>query len=307
MTKKSLYKSHYIYYGFFLILSIFSIILFIYLNNKIQYYSNESEKNWLPSVKTQSRLLYDFFQISDKNRSIFSTFIDGNEILEEDKKALVNMHNKFHDNLENYKKNLMIIGREETFTKEVYNLWTSYKDNIEKDLKVIEKKPHEAFSHFNLETKAISSLLAESIAKEIDFNYVQGVKALKQARYYSIINNFYIATLIMVLLINVLLFLKIRRTTNSSSGTNNSQDSFYTNTKNIEKLSEKIREISEAIRKQEYNLKNISQSILQMERVSKNNQESIIMRSISEKKLIEEFEILQNSVNNIDTLVNGKK
>ncbi|WP_130613049.1 hypothetical protein [Fluviispira sanaruensis] len=252
-------------------------------------------------------MLYDFFQISDKNRSIFSTFIDGNEILEEDKKALVNMHNKFHDNLENYKKNLMIIGREETFTKEVYNLWTSYKDNIEKDLKVIEKKPHEAFSHFNLETKAISSLLAESIAKEIDFNYVQGVKALKQARYYSIINNFYIATLIMVLLINVLLFLKIRRTTNSSSGTNNSQDSFYTNTKNIEKLSEKIREISDAIRKQEYNLKNISQSILQMERVSKNNQESIIMRSISEKKLIEEFERLQNSVNNIDTLVNGKK
>lgn len=175
MEKKKFSDKLYISFGIMFLLILFSAVYCIYMNNKTQYYANDVATNWFPNINSQGKLLYDFLRVSNKGIYIISSYLDGNTSVAEDKEELIKRQNKFFEDLEKYKKELMTVGLEEAVTEEVYSTWKMYKDNLDKDLNLLEKNPHEAYKHFNLETKKSSSLVAESISKEIDFNFIHGV------------------------------------------------------------------------------------------------------------------------------------
>ena len=220
MNKYSLATKLYISFSIMFLLILSAAIYCVTMNNKTQYYANDVASNWFPSVNAHGNLLFDFANISRRELIIITNYLEGDlSMVKQDKEELLQWEKNFYDELEKYKKELMTVGMEEAATEEVYKTWKTYKDDMDKDLELVEKNPPDAFKHYMSNTRKSALPAAEAIRKEIEFNYTHGVEASKQGDFLTTITNISMLCLVAIsLVIAIVVFQIIRKSTISIAG-----------------------------------------------------------------------------------------
>jgi methyl-accepting chemotaxis protein len=217
MNKSSLASKLYISFIIMFLLILSAAIYCVAMNNKTQYYANDVATNWFPSVNAHGNLLFEFSNITRRELIIITSYLEGNlSTVKKDKEELLQWDANFFEKLEKYKKELMTVGMEEATTEEVYRAWKVYKEDMDKDLELVEKNPVEAYRHFTSNTRKSALPLAEALRKEVEFNYSHGVEASKQGDYFTEITDItMLGMVIFSLIVAITVFQIIRKSTNS--------------------------------------------------------------------------------------------
>jgi methyl-accepting chemotaxis protein len=325
MERKSLSFKLNISITILLILILAAGIYSIFMINKSQSYAQETGENWLPSVKSVSRISDSFGNTSRRHVAVLGDYAtnQSTEIIQTDKDKLNGFIKTLNDRLDAHKK-LADSPEEKALLDSLIASWNETYAQMQLDLQMAEsEKSKEAFLRFNEKTLPLFFKTTDLVDKLSKINTTGAIGSTKLGSYFTSLTNIIMAIIVTIsVLISLMILQIIKKSTNAiTTAIENLKIQSVSTGQIASDLKKGSRSLSESVTEQASSVHETSAAINQItsmvNRTAENAKESTnVARSASEKaeegqitmkKLVSAMETIQESnaqLQNIAGIIN---
>ncbi len=308
-----------------LLLLLFAGIYSIIMINKSQGYAQETGTNWLPSVRSVSRISDVFGNATRRHIAIIGDFATkrSSELTKSDIQKLEGFVKDLNERLESHKK-LADTIEEKALLESLTKSWNESYEQMKIDLKYAENNnSKEAYIHYNAKTLPLFFITTERMEKLSKLNASGAIDSTKQGSYFTSLTN---TIMVFIVTISVLIALMILNIIRKSTGSitvaiENLKAQSVSTSQIANDLKKGSRSLSESVSEQASSVHETSAAINEItsmvNRTAENAKEStVVARAASEKaeegqitmkKLVAAMETIQESnaqLQNIAVIIN---
>ncbi|APJ03441.1 HAMP domain-containing methyl-accepting chemotaxis protein [Silvanigrella aquatica] len=306
MSNKSLSFKIYLSISVLFLLIFITAIYSIFMINKTQDYSAETETNWLPSINSAQKMQAAFSSISRRPLRIIL------EISEEERKNGYVVLNKSIENFLKEKKNyeqFISDPDEKKAYESLNNAWIEFSKILDKTLDETKKGlKQEAFKTFNNEGRPFQLIIEKSLLNIAEINNKGAIESTKKGKNLTFLTSITMSIILVIAItILIIIFRMVYKTTSSiDSGIKELKIQSYKIKEIGILLNKSSKTLSESVSNQAASVHETTAAINEItsmvNRTSENSKESTQIAQQSSEKSVEGEKIIKELVNSMESI-----